>query len=173
MRFSVEELRANTIKLHRRIGRRNLREYLAALLVILASGVACWKTAELIPRIAYASLVAAAIFYLWYLWRWGSARALPADMGSTDCARFYRDELKRQRDLVGSVWKWVLGPVLPGVALLAIYNISMSPASKRWEQFGYVLGEAAIFAAVIWLNLRAARRLSGRIAELERDLGGM
>ncbi len=170
MRFSVEELRSKTTKLQRQIGRRNLREYLAGMVVLAFCGVAVWRTPQIVPRIAYAWVIAAAIFYTWYLRRWGSAKPVPIDMGTTDCARFYRHELERQRDLLRSVWKWALAPVLPGVVLLAIYNLATSPAAERWHQIGYVFAEAAIFFMVIWLNLRAARRLSGRIAELERDL---
>ncbi len=33
------------------------------------------------------------------------------------------------------------------------------------------LSEAAVFAAVVWLNMRAARRLDRRIAELDREAG--
>lgn len=173
MRFSVEELRAKAGKLQRRIGRRNLREYLAALVVMAFCGVASWNTPQLIPRIAYALLIVAATFYVWYLHRWGSARPAPAEMGSADCARFYRDELMRQRDLLRSVWKWAIGPVLPGILLLAVYNISSAQSSELWRQLLYVVLEGAIFLAVAWGNLLAARRLDGRIAELNRDLGAI
>ncbi len=173
MRFSVEELRAKAAKFQRRVQRRNLREYLAALFVIVFCGVACWNTPQIVPRIAFALLIAGAIFYIWYLRRRGFARPVPENMGSATCVRFYRNELERQRDLLHSVWKWVLVPILPGMALLATYNIAIAPPAKRWQQFGYVLLEAAIFSAVVWLNMRAARRLDRRIAEIDRDLGGV
>lgn len=169
MRFSVEELRAKAAKFQRRIRRRNLREYLAALIVIVLFGVAAWKTPQIVPRVGFALVIAGAIFYIWYLRRWGSTRPLPADMGSADCAGFYRSELERQRDLLQSVWKWALGPVIPGVALLAVYNITSVSPARRWQQVGYVLLETAIFASVVWLNMRAARRLGRRIAELDRE----
>lgn len=41
--------------------------------------------------------------------------------------------------------------------------------AERWRQVGYVLLEAALFSSVVWLNMRAARRLDRRIAELERE----
>jgi hypothetical protein len=49
-----------------------------------------------------------------------------------------------------------------------LYFVSVSLA-KRWQQVGYVLLEAAIFSRVVWLNMRAARRLARRIAELDRE----
>jgi len=169
MRFSVEELRAKAAKFQRRVLRRNLREYIAALVVIAVCGVACWRTPEIVPRIGFALLIAAAVFYIWYLRRWGSAMPLPANMGSADCFRFYRGELVRQRDLLRSVWKWVLGPILPGIVVLGVYNLASAPPAKLRQQIGCVLVEVAIFSTVVWLNARAARRLDGRIAELDRE----
>ncbi|MGA8030384.1 MAG: hypothetical protein WB992_24850 [Bryobacteraceae bacterium] len=173
MRFSVEELRAKAAKFQARIRRRNLREYLAALIVIVFFGVECWRVPLMLPRTAFALLVAAAIYYMWHLHRWGSAMPLPADMGSADCVGFYRHELERQRDLLRSVWKWVLVPILPGMALLATYNITIAPPAERGHQVAYVLLQAGIILAVFWLNMRAARRLDRRIAELDRESGGV
>jgi Flp pilus assembly protein TadB len=170
MKFSVEELRAKAAKFQRRIWRRNLREYLAGLLAIVFFSVAFWNAKHIVPRIAFASLIAGAIFCVWYLRRWGSAMPLPANMGRADCVRFYRNELERQRDLLRTVWKWALGPIIPGVALLAIYSITSIGPAKWWQHVGYVFLEAAIFSTVVWLNVRAARRLDRRIAELEREM---
>jgi len=171
VRFSVEELRDKAAKFQRRIQRRNLREYVAAVIVMVWCGVSFWNMPQIVPRIAFASLIAASIFYLWYLRRWGSARPVPASMGALACISFYREELKRQRDLLNNVWKWVLGPILPGVTLLAAYNIMTAAPAKRWQQLGYALAEAALFAAVVWFNMRAARRLGRRLAELDREAG--
>lgn len=172
MRISMEELRAKAAKFQRRMQWRNLREYLAALIVISFAGVACWKTPQIVPRVAFALLVAGAIYYMWHLHRWGSARPVPADMGRADCVRFYRDELERQRDLVGSIWKWAIGPIMPGMVLLNTYFIVFPPTSRRFSVVSVVL-QAALVSTIGWLNLRAARRLDRRIAELDRELGGM
>lgn len=171
MKFSVEELRAKAAKFQHRVQRRNLREYVAALVMIVFFGFAYRNTPQIIPRIAFAWLIAAAIFYIWYLRRRGSMRRIPADIGSADCFRFYRNALEKQRDLLRNVWKWVLSPIIPGLAVLAIYNITSVSPAKRWQQVGYVLFEAAILSTVVWLNMRASRRLDRRIAELDRERG--
>jgi len=173
MKFSVEELRAKVAGFQHRIGRRNLREYSVALVLIAFFGVGCWKTTEMIPRIAFASIVAAAIFYVWYLRRRGSASPTPANMGSAACARFYRDELARQRDLLERFWVWALLPFVPGVAMVAAYSFMSAPPTERWRASVSVIAQAALFAAIVWANLRAAKRLSRRIAELDRDLEGI
>lgn len=166
MRFSVEELRAKTIKFQRLIRRRNLREYLAGLVVIVWCGLQFWNSHQIVPRIALAWVIAGAILYIWHLWRRGSASAVPGTMGSTDCVTFYRRELERQRDLIRSIWKRVIGPIIPALAVLALYNIAAGP---RWRQVGTVLFEVALFSSIFWLSMRAARRLDRRIAEVIRE----
>lgn len=170
MKFSVEELRVKAAKFQRRIWRRNLREYLAALLVIVFFGVAFWNTRQIVPRIAFAWIIAWSIFYVWYLWRWGSATPVPVNMATAACVGFYRDELARQRDLLRSVWKWVILPIVPGLVLLAVYRLMTAEPGKLWLHLVGVLFEAVLLCGVAWLNMRAARRLDCRISELDRDL---
>jgi hypothetical protein len=42
---------------------------------------------------------------------------LPAEMGREYGIAFYRRELEKQRDLLRGIWKWYLGPLIPGLAL--------------------------------------------------------
>lgn len=172
MRISVEELRAKAAKFNSRIRWRNVREYVAALIVIVWVGIGLWKVADTVERIAFALMLAGAIYYVWHLWKWGAAKSVPADLGRADCVRFYQSELARQRDLVGSIWKWAIGPIMPGLALLNTYLIMFPPASRRFSVVSAVL-QAALVSTIGWLSLRAARRLDRRIAELDRELGGV
>jgi hypothetical protein len=172
MKFSVEELRAKAAKFNSMIRWRNVREHVAAVILIVWVGISLWKVPDTVERIAYALMIVGAMYYMWHLWKWGSAKSLPADLGRADCVRFYQSELARQRDLVSSIWKWALGPLLPGVALLNAYQIAFPPASRRFSVITAVL-VATMISTIGWLNLRAARRLDRRIAELDRELGGM
>lgn len=169
MKFSIEELRAKAAKFQRRIWRRNLREYLAAVLVIVFFAAAYWNTHQVIPRIAFAWIIAWSVFYIWYLWRWGSATPVPANLGIAGVG-FYRNELARQRDLLRSVWKWVILPIVPALVLLDVYGFTSTGHGKLRHHVAGVLLEAVLLVVIAWLNLRAARRLDGRIAELDRDL---
>lgn len=171
MRFSVEELRAKAAKFHGRIWRRNLREYVAALVVIVFFGLAFWNARQVVARVAFGWIIAWSLFYMWYLWRWGSATPVPANMGSAASVGFYRNELARQRDLLRSVWKWVILPIVPALVLLTVYKFTSTGHGKLRQHIAGVLSEAVLLAVVAWLNMRAARRLDCRIAELDRDLG--
>ena len=93
MKISVEELRANAAKFRSRIHWRNAREYVPAMLVILIFGRAFWRNSHIVPRIASALIIAGAIYIVWHLWKWGTPKFLPADMGRADCVRFYAANL--------------------------------------------------------------------------------
>ncbi len=171
MRISVEELRAKAAKFNSRIQWRNVREQVAAVVVIVGYGWSFWWTPHTVPRILFACIIVGAIYVMWHLKRWGSAGSLPADMGRGDCVRFYQRELARQRDLVRSIGKWAIGPLMPPLALLFVYQIVVAPPRDRWFKVVFDGVYAAFVWVVYWLNQRAARRLDGRIKELDRELG--
>ncbi|MBV8521641.1 MAG: hypothetical protein JOY71_05840 [Acetobacteraceae bacterium] len=146
---------------------------MAALIVIVWAGISLWKVADTVERIGFALIVMGSIYYIWHLSKWGAPKSLPADMGRADCVRFYQSELARQRDLVRSVWKWAIGPTILPLALLNTYWIVFPPSGRRLVSVVSVVLQAVILATVGWLNLRAARRLDGRIKELDRELGSV
>jgi hypothetical protein len=84
---------------------------------------------------------------------------------------FYRDELERQRNLLRRIWRWYLGPMVPGMSLLVLYGIWVAPSDRRWFRIAYAVAAAGFFWLVGWFNQRAARRLEGQIEELDREAG--
>jgi hypothetical protein len=173
MRISVDELRSKAAKFQSRIRWRNWREYGAAVVVIVWAGTTLWRTPHTVERIGFALIIMGSIYYMWHLKKFGAPKSLPADLGRADCARFYQSELARQRDLVRSIWKWAIGPMIPALALLDIYWIVVPPDGRRWFPVVGAVMQAVILVTIGWLNLRAARRLDGRIAELDHELGSM
>jgi hypothetical protein len=170
VRIPVDELRVKAAKFQSRIRWRNLREQAACLFVIAAFGAMSWKSPQTIPRIACALIAAAGIYVAWHIRKWGAPKVLPADLGRANCVRFYRDELERQYNLLRSIWKWYLGPMIPGMSLLVLYRIWVAPSGRRWFPMAYAVAAAAFFWLIGWLNQRAARQLQGQIAELDREL---
>lgn len=170
MTISVNELRVKAAKFQRRIRWRNLREQAACLLVIMAFGVMSWKIPQTVPRLSCLLIVAGAIYVAWHIQKWGTPKVVPSELGRANCVGFYRDELERQRNLLRSIWKWYLGPLIPGMSLLVMYGIWATPADRRWFPITYAAAAGAFFWLVGWLNQRAARRLQGQIAELDREL---
>ena len=172
VRISVDELRLKAAKFQSRIRWRNLREQAACLIVIAAFGAMSLMIHQAVPRISFALMIAGAVYVAWHIQKWGSPKVLPTDLGRANCVGFYRDELKRQCNLARSVWKWYLGPLIPGMSLLVIYGIWVAPSDRRWFPITYAVAAAACFWLVGWLNQCAARRLEGQIAELDREVPG-
>jgi small neutral amino acid transporter SnatA (MarC family) len=171
MKFSVEELRAKAAQFQSRIRWRNLREQVACLVVVGMSGAMFVNRPETVFRVSSALMIAGAIYVAWHLQRAGSPPTPPVEMARTDGLSFYRSELMRQRDLLQGIWKWYLGPLIPGPALLAIYGMITAPARLRWFPILYAILAALFCWFVTWLNHRAAQRLSSQIAELDGTLG--
>ena len=170
MKLSLDELRSKASRFKNRIRRRNLREFLASISIVLVFGWSLWRTPALVERIADALIIAGAIYYAWHLWNRGTPKSLPADLGRTDSLQFYRGELERQRDLLRSAWLWAIGPLVPGLALFFAYGIATAPPAKRLPLMAFGAVSAAFLAFVARLNRRAARRLDRRLAELSNEL---
>ena len=171
VKISTEELRAKASKFQKRIRWRNVREYVAGWIVVVWFGFQAVRATTVIPRISFGLIVAGALYIVWYMHTRGQARGLPPDMGRETCVEFHRRELERQRDLLRDIWKWYLGPLLPGLALLVIWQIVHVRPERRWYSVTYGVLCAVLFWGVGLLNRRAARRLDRQIDEL-KSLGG-
>jgi hypothetical protein len=153
-----------------RIRRRNAIEYVASAVVILGFLPAVLYRGSWMMQAGGALIIAATVFIAWQLHRRGSARTVPE--GGESLVNFHRTELIRQRDAVGSVARWYLAPMVPGMALLLLGRWFQSHAT-RWSLGAdhFIILLVALIAGlvflVVWLlNQRAAERLQRRIDEL-------
>ena len=158
--MSAEEICRRTSKFEKRIVWRNVREYVAGLIVTVFFGWSLLRTHDVLFRSAFAVLIAGVIYVLYQLHRKGAARLDPTALADTDCLQFYRNELRRQRDLLRSVWSWYLGPLVPGLVLLTVASALANPHLPNLV----ALAISDVFVAgvliFVWkLNSRAARSL--------------
>lgn len=166
--MSSDELRHRSQRLTRIVSRRNLREYVAAAVVAIVFGYMAWKAPLPLMRVAGVVSVAAVIFIVYHLYRHGTARAMPADMGLASCLAFHRGELERQRDLLRGVWKWYLLPLVPGLILVCLATLLAHPEQAS-RAFWPAAGSLVLFVLIGELNRHAAKRIQARIDALERD----
>jgi Flp pilus assembly protein TadB len=169
VKMSLDEIRRKAQRHGRTVRRRNGREYVAAAFVVAIFGYYIWHYHEWFMRIGSGLVIAGAVYMVFQLHRRGSAASAPADLGRTTGLDFYRKELERQRALLSSVWRWYLGPFVPGLAVItlgaAITNPSHSP--HAWLFTGsYAVVMALAFWLVARLNQRGAARLQRQIEEL-------
>ena len=168
--MSVDELRSRAGKFNRRVSWRNAREYIAAVVVIVFFTFCFARTDDLLRRVGLGLEVAGVAYVCWHLLTKGSARQLPADLGLANSLQFHRRELERQRDLLRGVWRWYLGPMIPGLAILMISGARSNP--RHLQHFGLIVGVYGVLATLLfvfvgWLNQRGAQRLDQRIRELD------
>ncbi len=171
--MSVDEIRMRAGKYNRKIVWRNAREYAAALVVTLFFAYSFVRSADLLMRAGFAIEIAGISYVCWHLYTRGSWRRLPEDLGAASSLQFHRCELERQRDLLRGVWRWYLGPMIPGLVVLMVASARTNPGHLKhfgWVITAYAIVCAGAFVFIGWLNERAARRLQKKIDELN-DMG--
>ena len=166
--LSLDIVQMRSRMLERRVQRRNIAEYAAALVVV----------AFVLPRILAApnrvmaaggGVLLAGIAYVTYRLRaFGSARSMPAALATRSCVEFHRAELERQRDLLRNVWTWYLLPFWPGMGLILIGATIEWP--DRWPfALGLVVLAVLMAFQIAWMNKRSARTLQEMIDRLKEE----
>lgn len=166
--LAVEQIARSAASFRRIIRRRNIREYAAAALVIAFFGSYAALAEATLVRVACAAIIAGTIYVAWYLRRHGSVEPAELAACTTDHLEAHRRQLERQRDLLASVWRWYLGPLLPGLFLFAIsVPIEQSRTARGWISAAIVMSiGAAVFIGIARLNRMGARRLQREIDAL-------
>jgi len=168
-----EELRARAGAFERTIRRRNVREYAAGAIVVAFFGARAMFTDRELERVGSILVAGGAAFVVTFLARRGSAGPRP-DALALDGVSYLRAELSRQRDLLRAVWFWYLGPLAPGLALVAADSIIK--AARSGHGLAIAIGAAGVIVAAFTgigaLNMAGARSLSREIEALDELTGG-
>src|ERR1019366_7384035 len=159
----LEEIQRRARRFENRIDHRNLREYIGGAIGIAAYTFYIFKFHSLVVRAGSVLVIAGVLYILFHLYKRASPGQLPTDLAFTASLEFHRRELVRQRDLLRSVWRWYIAPIVPG---LIVFSAGILP-HRVAGMVGSVLVFLAFFGFVVWLNQRAAVRLDRQIAEIE------
>lgn len=163
---SVETIAAKAHSFQRRIRLRNLREYVAAAIVVVAFGVRACVEHSLLLRLGCVAIVLAALRITWTLRTRG--RSVRIDELAVDTAQYaamHRKELERQRDLLRGVVRWYLAPMVPGFVLLLVGQALATPAALPAVAVTAVV-VVIVLVVVAWMNARGARKLQTEIDAL-------
>lgn len=173
--IDLEGLRKKTGKFRSTIWWRNFREYFFICLMVPYFSYFAWTARLLLMRVGYGLLVAGLLYVAYELHRRASASRPPGELGWDNCMAFHRAQLERQRDALIGIWRWYLGPLVPGLAMVWI-GISI-PAFRRSGAKGLIslLVLAGVPGIIGWqvarLNKDAAAKIQRQIDELETTAG--
>jgi Flp pilus assembly protein TadB len=171
VQMSMEQIRMSAGKFQRRIRSRNVREYVTSIVLVVFFIYESWRAGDLLVRIGFGLIIIGIFYLIWHMLSKGSWLPLPEDAGLSSCIEFQRRQLEQQRDLLSSVWRWYLGPLIPGLAVLLFAFGRANPGHLKHPAL-VVVPEAMLFVAVsvaiAVLNRRASRRLQRQIDELEQ-----
>jgi Flp pilus assembly protein TadB len=159
--MSLEELRRKAAEFQKRIRHRNLREYVASGVVLVAFSYYLWRFPAM--RLACSLILAGTLYVMYQLHTKGAAKVVPESLALDTCLAFHQRELERQRDLSRDIWKWYLLPFVPG---LIAFVAAMLQSTGWIRGLLSILFCAAVFYFGWRLNKRAADKLQRQIDEL-------
>lgn len=168
--ISLADLRRKGEAFRTTIARRNLREYLGAALVALWFGYGAWAGPDAWMRAGDALVVAGACYLAFQLHRRAAVSPPAGEMGWQNCLEYHRAQLVRQRDALRGVWKWYLGPLVPGLAVLMGQGFVNTLRRSVPAGLLFLALTAAVASVLVWvgrLNSRAADGIQKQIDELE------
>ncbi len=165
---SLDIVQTRSRILERRVHRRNIGEYAAALVVLAFVLPRIWTASNGVLAAGGVVLVAGVAYAMYKMHAFGSARTMPADLAVRSCVEFHRGELERQRDLLQNIWAWYLVPFWPGMGLILLGLTLEHP--ERWP---FALGTAvlAVLMAfqIAWMSKRGAKTLQEMIDRLKEN----
>ena len=172
--MSIAEIREKSTKFEGRIRSRNLRETVVGVLVILVFGYYMVRFPAPLQRAGSLLTIAGIVLVIYRMNGMAAPEKAPADCGFENCVAFHRRELERQRDLLRTVWRWYILPLVPGILLFCAAVIAPKVRHGRdwWRASPFLVLMAAWFWVTGWINRRAADKLQRRIEELGRVEGG-
>jgi len=173
--LTLEELRRKGGKFRSQIARRNLREYVVTALMMPYFAYFAWTSRLPAMRMGNGLMMAGLLYMAYQLHRRAAAGEAPAEMAWKTCVAFHRAELERQRDALGGVWKWYLGPLVPGLA--TILGAGCMAGFQRSTLAGMVaLAASGVVAlGMAWigrLNMRTAAGIQRQIDALDAATAG-
>lgn len=168
---STDVLRDRARTLRRRTRIRDTVEYASGLIGVGVFVLYGTVAANALVAAGCALTIAGTLAVMVGLWRRRLRRA-PDDAAAAS-AGYLRDLLVRQRDMLASIGRWYLAPVVPGMLVFLAGRWVDLAARRDAASATVVIGAALaviglVGALVLWANHRAARALTADIVALDR-----
>jgi Flp pilus assembly pilin Flp len=171
LHLSPDQLREEAEKLQKGLRKRSIVVRLVALLVIAGFALLLTHFHSALQRIGSALAILGGTDMFVTQLRRRPARVMP-DTGQTECIRFYRAALERQRDFHRGTWfGWLLRLTLPAGVLIFCAGTALADPEHA-TVVGLIAAVWLIMAVrAVQLSLRLARMFQGRIDALDASFG--
>jgi hypothetical protein len=161
-------------RLRRRVWVRNLSEWSAAVVLVPLTLDGVLHGTRLGIRLGLCAIILAAIYVSTQLYRRGRLGKQPPSASTAEFLQHHLQTLRRQAELLESVWRWYLLPFVPGITLIyvdaargALARADGAASARIWlTMIGSWFFTGLIFIGIDMLNRRAAARLRREMAAL-------
>jgi hypothetical protein len=162
--LTIEALHQKSLAFHRKVWRQDKAELMGWAIVTLVFGFQIGAAPNALTRSGELLAIASAIIAAFHLRRYATTRPSDASTGSS-LLTFHISELHRRRDLLRSVWRWIVVPMMISLWVILAGFVQARPGSA-----GTLLTFACVMTGIglvlTLANVRGARRLQQGIDAL-------
>jgi hypothetical protein len=167
--LSPDSLSARRGRLNACLRRRNRTEFIAGgaamAFLVVAGAIGLADSTSGSDTVAASGLILVAaglVVMLWRLQRHAVAQRM--EPSRSDQKAGFAGQLRRERDLLRSVWNWYIGPVVPGFVL--VWAGMFAGGSVGVAMIGTFI-TVAMLAWIARANFRAAAEFDNQLRELD------
>jgi hypothetical protein len=165
--MTIGVLRERSGRLARKVAVRKWSETVGGgLSMILLTALAVHVTGALLLRLTCALLVVGEGVVIAGMWRRSAPAPAPVSVVTGEYLAYYRRELAKERRLLGTIARWYLAPVAPGILLLPIAVCSALGVPLLAVGALATVSTALTYAVIVALHARSARRIGREIDAL-------
>ena len=162
--LTVEALHHRSLAFHRTVWRQDMAELMGCVIVALTFGFEIGAAPNAVTRLGELLAIVSAIVAAFQVRRYAATRPSDASTGASLLA-FHTAELQRRRDLLRSLCRWIVVPIM-----ISIWVILVGFAQARPGSAGTLLTFACVMTVIGLVlslaNMRGARRLQRDIDAL-------
>jgi hypothetical protein len=162
--LTSEALHRRSLAFQRTVWRQDMVELIACGFVALFFGYQIGAAPNALTRLGELLTVASATIAAYQLRRHAATRPTDASIGASLLA-FHIRELQRRRDLLRSVWRWIVVPTVVALWVIVAGFVQAKPdAAGPLLTLGCIMSGMGLLLSLA--NVRKARRLQRDIAAL-------
>ncbi len=163
----LDEIKHRARRFGEQVHKRNRREYIASAIVAGAFAIYAVILPGFLLKIGSLMMIAGIVVVVWQLSHRTSRPE--STTATTDVRTHYRARLVVEEQMLASVGRWYLGPLLPG---LIVFMVGQAAVTGHLDPLGitfYITVPASLFGGIWWLNRRAAAMLRRQIDRLDKS----